>query len=148
MWSLYQLMTDQTEKVMQRLTQRGVLLIVVEASRMPEYSEARRSLLSLYGAIADKNPVAQSLHRRMFESLRALYGKSLAIVQLDLIAQQSRESFNVYTTWALDPRSKDKLDRSFSRVWTKTAPLLADRFRKLAAHADPGPDELLRPPLD
>ena len=44
---------------------------------------------------------------------------------LDLIAQQRRESFNVYTTWALDPRSKDKLDRSFARVWAKTGPLLA-----------------------
>jgi hypothetical protein len=154
MWSLFQLMTDQTpagesgDSVMKKLVDRGVLLIIVEASRMPEYSENRRSLLTLYGAIADKNPIAQNLHRRMFETLRASYGKRLAIVQLDLIAQQRRESFNVYTTWALDPRSKETLDKSFARVWTKSAPQLADRFAKLAAHADPGPDALLRPPLD
>lgn len=160
LWSLYHLMTDQsplvadapTDTMVQRLRERGVLLIIVEASRMPQYEDSHRSLLTLAGTLGDKNPVAQSLHRRMFEVLHDRYstekGSRIAIVQLDLIPKQARESFNVHTTWALDPVSNDKLNRSFDSVWRWVQPIIAEKFEKLREHEDPGQDLVLRPPLD
>ena len=151
MWSLFQLMMNEVSSDPNRKTalqRRGVLLIIVEASKMPEYADDRRSILSLYGLLGDKNPVSQALHRRMFDLLKLTYGPRLAIVQLDLIPQQKAKSYNVYTTWALDPVSKEKLDESFEKVWGATKGSLKQKFEKLQRGEDPGEDVLLRPPLD
>jgi hypothetical protein len=146
MWSLFHLLS-RPESV-ERLKGRGVLLVLVEASKMPEYTESHRSLLPLFGTIGDRKPVAQSLHRRMFELLHGLYGGRLAIVQLDLIPEVEPKSFNVYTTWALDPQSQRRLDQSFETVWAKAKIAIGARFAILRTGGDAGPDHLLRPPLD
>jgi len=115
---------------------------------MPEYSEDRRSLLTLYGTLGDRKPVAQSLHRRMFELLHERYHDRLAIVQLDLIPEAAPKSFNVYTTWALDPHSHETLNKSFDHVWAAAKKRIGDQFEALYAHRTPEDDDLLRPPLD
>ncbi len=146
MWSLFQLLSRPQS--MESLKKRGVLVILVEASKMPEYSESPRSLLTLFGTLGDRKPVAQSLHRRMFELLHQRYGGRLAVVQLDLIPEASPESFNVYTTWALDPKSQDRLGRSFELVWKKARGEIVRRFNILQAGGSMGGDDLVRPPLD
>jgi hypothetical protein len=145
-WPLFQLLTKR--ETMQTLQERGVLLVLVEASKMPEYQVDRRSLLSLYGTIGDKNPVAQSLHRTMFALLHQLYGDRLAIVQLDLIPKAEPDSYNVCTTWALDPKSQQKLTGSFDRVWRVARPRVREAFNDLRERRPPKQDDLLRPPLD
>jgi len=146
MWSLFQLLTHA--QTLATLRNRGVLLILVEASKMPEYQDDRRSLLTLYGTIGDKNPVAQNLHRMMFSMLRQLYGDRLAVVQLDLIPRAEPDSYNVCTTWALDPKSQQKLSESFERVWHVAVPQIRRDYDDLAAGRPVKQDELLRPPLD
>jgi predicted acylesterase/phospholipase RssA len=117
LWTLFHLLTNDTQR--DKLVQRGVLLIVVDASKMPEYSPDRRNFASLYGAIQDQNPIAQSLHRRMFELLFLIYGDAIRVVKVDLVPSVVN---NVYTTWALDKKSQDRLRSSFDRVWSgKTA---------------------------
>jgi hypothetical protein len=143
-----------------RLKERGTLLIIVDASFMPEYAQDRRDLLSLYGAIADQAPIAQNLHRRMLDLLQREYGPRLDIVQIDLVPTQED---NVLTTWALDDVSKRKLRRSFCRVWFPPPAGSADvrgaiskRWDHLACLRRPCPPEiaaalppaLVRPPLD
>jgi len=127
LWTLFQLMTGpsvlqsdprEQREVAETLMQRGVLLLVVDASRMPEYADNRRDLLTLYGAISDQAPIAQNLHARMFDVLAKHYGRRLEIVQIDLVPTPED---NVLTTWALDEVSKAKLRRSFCRVWYSRA---------------------------
>lgn len=119
-WTLFQLMTGPglgvptPRKLADDLAARGVLLLIVDASHMPEYADDRRDLLTLYGAIADQAPIAQNLHARMFDVLAKLYGRRLEIVQIDLVPTPED---NVLTTWALDRESKAKLRSSFCRVW-------------------------------
>ncbi len=146
MWSLFQLLNRP--KTVEALKRRGALLVLVEASKMPEFNESDRSLLTLFGTLGDRKPVAQSLHRRMFELLHQLYGGRLAIVQLDLIPEAAPESFNVYTTWALDPKSQHRLTDSFGRVWAKAQGDIRERFQTLRAGGTVQSIDLLRPPLD
>jgi hypothetical protein len=157
------------EPVADKLRDRGVLLIVVDASHMPEYADNRRDLLTLYGAISDQAPIAQNLHARMFDILARDYGSTLEIVQVDLVPTPED---NVMTTWALDDASKRKLRRSFCRVWyspsapsanvTPSAPArglvneIATRWKRLktavtvtnARQARMQTPALVRPPLD
>jgi hypothetical protein len=120
LWTLFQLMTgpglgeSEPRKLTDVLATRGVLLLIVDASRMPEYADDRRDLLTLYGAISDQAPIAQNLHARMFDVLAKLYGRRLEIVQIDLVPTPED---NVLTTWALDRVSRAKLRSSFCRVW-------------------------------
>jgi hypothetical protein len=115
LWSLFHLLTHP-ERIPE-LKRRGVLLLVIEASHMPTYGRNRRSLTSLYGAIRDQAPIAQNLHRRMFEILKDRYGEALSIVQIDVVP---RISDNVHTTWALDQASRDRLEKSFDTIWHDT----------------------------
>jgi hypothetical protein len=122
MWSLYQLlMPDEPEKL-EELKRRGVLLLVVEASKMPTYPNLEQSLNSLWSTIGDQGPVGQRLHRLMFDALGREYGDRIAIVQWDLV---SRESYNVLTSWALDEDSILKLGNSFETRWDQEKQNLA-----------------------
>ena len=115
-WSLYHLMTTQSQ-VRDALKARGVLLVVVDASRMPEYSPSRNSVGSLFGAIRDQAPIAQKLHRKMFELLAREFGSCVDIVGIDL---PPTISDNVQTTWALDDRSLKQLECNFNALWFGT----------------------------
>jgi hypothetical protein len=116
MWTLSQLMTTKPE-VKQALKARGVLVVVVDASRMPEYSSSGSSVTTLFGAIRDQAPIAQSLHRKMFELLGHEFGSCIEVVGIDL-PPTVRD--NVQTTWALDDRSLKQLECNFNALWFGT----------------------------
>lgn len=145
MWSLFNLLMHPDNR--QRLQERGVLLIVVEASRMPSYRRLDQTVNSLWGTIEDQGPVGQRLHREMLELLAATYGNRIAVVQLDLVPL---ESYNVFTTWALDHGSLGQLERSFERRWQAEAKNLDASWAQLTGSA-PGREPYIarrRPPLD
>jgi hypothetical protein len=159
-WPLFPLLTD--DAVVGDLVRRGVLVVLVEASKMPEYTADRRDLTTLYGDLNNRNPVAQALHRRMIDGLRTRLAGSIAFVQIDITPRAGIRSTNVLTTWALDPESQESLKESFRGAWAREQPRIRtawDCLRKppaekracldAAAAADPSQDEVaLRPPLD
>lgn len=128
MWSLFNLLMNPDN--LQQLRERGVLLIVVDASRMPSYRQLGRAVNSLWGTIEDQGPVGQRLHREMLELLERTYGSRIAVVQLDLVP---RESFNVFTTWALDRGSLGRLKHSFDERWESELPNLDLSWSRLLA---------------
>ena len=159
LWPVYPLLTD--EQSIAKLRKRGVILIIVEASKMPEYTADRRDLTTLYGDLNNRNPVAQALHRRMIEGLRARLAGNIAVIQIDITPRAGVRSANVLTTWVLDPASQDSLKESFAAAWSRQKPrILAawDCLKKSgsgkvgcleAAAGDAAYDPVsLRPPLD
>ena len=143
MWSLFNLLMRKAEV----LEKRGVLLIVVEASKMPEYRDNRRSFTSLYGTIGDRNPLGQALHRRMYDILAREYGSRLAVVQIDITPE---EKFNVFTTWALDKRSFKRLQKAFKNCWEREKMSFDDKWQSIQQEKYPNPlyvPATLRPPL-
>ena len=145
MWSLFNLLMHPDNRT--RLKERGVLLIVVEASRMPSYRRVDQAVNSLWGTIEDQGPVGQRLHREMLELLAMAYGNRIAVVQLDLVPL---ESYNVFTTWALDHGSLGQLETSFERRWEAEVKNLDASWAQLTGSA-PGQRPYIarrRPPLD
>ena len=143
MWSLFNLLMQNADT----LKKRGVLLIVVEAGKMPEYRDNRRSFTSLYGTIGDKNPVGQALHRRMYDVLAHRYGSKLALVQIDI---KPEEKFNVFTTWALDKRSFKRLNKAFKNCWEREKATLDDKWQSIQQEQSQIPlyiPATMRPPL-
>jgi len=132
MLSLFSLLMNEDKREGKRgqLQQRGVLLIVVEASKMPEYRDDRRSISSLYGTIGDSNPMGQALHKRMYDILAGKYGSKLAVVQIDLTPESD---MNVLTTWALDKRSFDKLKQAFDDSWSREKATISEKWRSIQA---------------
>jgi len=159
-WPLYPLLTD--EAIAGDLASRGVLVIIVEASKMPEYTADRRDLTTLYGDLNNRNPIAQALHRRIIDGLRTRLAGSIAFVQIDITPRAGVRSANVLTTWALDPASQQSLRESFRDAWAREQPRIRvawDCLRKAgdakraclqdAAARETSQDEIaLRPPLD
>jgi len=143
MWTLSTLLLNRAED----LRDRGVLLLIVEASKMPSYGGVGRSFQRLWGTIGDQAPIAQNLHRRMLDLLEREYGERIAVVQLDVVPQ---ESYNVLTTWALDRGSQEVLKASFDERWPAERENLHASWRALKREEKP-PRPLiarLRPPLD
>jgi hypothetical protein len=126
MWSLFNLLMNRD--IQPQLRERGVLLIVVEASRMPVYRRVDKAVNSLWGTIEDQGPVGQRLHREMLNLLEATYGDRIAVVQLDLMP---REDYNVLTTWALDGGSLGHLHRSFETRWKDERTNLSQSWTQL-----------------
>lgn len=155
MWPVYRLLMRQVEV----LKERGVLLIVIEASKMPEYRSFDQKLSSLYGTIQDSSPHGQSLHWQMFERLHAEYAGRLRVVQIDLIPD---EEHNVLTTWALSARQEKVLRCSFNTRWAQVRPRICAAWNTLVNHesglqvqSDPMPEKIDplvagtdRPPLN
>jgi hypothetical protein len=143
MWSLFGLLMKNAPE----LKKRGVLLIVVEASKMPEYRDNRRSHTSLYGAIGDRNPIGQNLHRRMYDLLSKEYGNRLSVVQIDIVPT---DKYNVLTTWALDKRSEQDLRDSFDMRWEEESQCIEEKWRSIQQTKGEGKLYIpgsLRPPL-
>jgi hypothetical protein len=126
-WSLYNLMTTD-ERVRTALKKRGVLMIVVDAGRMPEYRDRQTGVGSLFGAIRDQAPIAQSLHRKMYELLEREFGDRVEIVGVDLPPTLVD---NIQTTWALDNRSLKRLECTFEALWTGRTASKDEDCRKL-----------------
>lgn len=91
LWSLSKLLFHRARA----LQKRGVILVVVEASKMPEYSSSSSGLFRL---IKDKNPTGQYLHRQLFDHLHETFEGRIAIVQIDL---PPKAKDNIMTTWTL-----------------------------------------------
>lgn len=143
MWTLTNLLLNNVGE----LRHRGVLVIIVDASKMPTYRGVRRKLQSLWGTIGDQAPIAQNLHRRMLDLLEREYGNRLAVVQIDLLPDTTH---NVLTTWALDPGSEETLQASFAERWRQERRNLHAAWRALTGD-EPASSPLVaraRPPLD
>ncbi len=148
MWSLYHLLMPDEKDKLEELKRRGVLLLVVEASKMPEYPNLEQSLNTLWSTIGDQGPVGQRLHRQMFDALGLAYGDRIAILQWDL---RARENYNVLTSWALGEDSIQKLRDSFKVSWNGQKRTLMKAWKVLRREA-PGDGKPIvatrRPPLD
>ena len=131
MWTLYNLLMNDGA-VVQRLKRRGVLLIVVEASKMPAVDGMGPDLIVLEEQIGDKRAKSQRLHRMMFENLKHEYGSLLEILQVDL---EPSEAFNVGTTWALDTESTRRLHATFDEHGRRELDTAGTLFANLKAQA-------------
>ncbi len=139
--SLYNLLRNQHG----RLADRGVLLIVVDASAMQEHEQPLR-IKGLFGAIRSQQPVGQSLHRRVFESLKLQYGRRIQIVQIDLVPT---EATNVETTWTLSEQRQQSLEEQFKARRSEFAKDLKDAWQALVGDRTDGPVSYHeRPPVD
>ena len=90
MWSLFRLLMRQADK---GLSRRGVLLIIVDASKMDEPEDPDKTYLGLRSTISAQAPIGQYLHRTMFDLLVAKYGNGIAVTQIDLDPQKT----NIHT---------------------------------------------------
>jgi len=141
LWSLYHLLRNQQAN----LKDRGVLVIIVDASAMPNYEEPTR-IEGLFSAIRSQNPIGQSLHRRMFESLKSQYGQRIQIVQIDLLPT---ETTNIETTWTLSAESKKSLRDQFIVRRPEFEEDLNAAWNVLVSQTGEGPMRYLeRPPID
>jgi hypothetical protein len=121
MWSLFNLLVNKQEE----LAERGVLLIVVEASKMPVHSSMKSTFNRILGTISDQAPIGRNLHELMFSYLEELYGDRFATVQLDLTSSKSK---NIMTTWALDKQSRKTLKEIFNDRWQDEAESIAAKW--------------------
>ncbi len=127
MFSLYNLLINRSAA----LRERGVLLIIVDASKMPSYPDfKRKKMTNLAGAISDQSPIGQQLHRRMYDLLQAVYGDMIAVSKIDLTPEEPK---NVLTTWALSSKSVKLLRNVFKERWAEEGATLAPKWRHLVA---------------
>ena len=147
LWSLVNLLLDEAH--FEELRKRGVLLLIVEASKMPTYRSFESTFNSLLGTIGDQGPIGRNLHNRMLDVLKERFGDRLATVQIDLVP---RESLNVMTTWALDESTLRSLKKqSFEVRWMEEKVNLMKKWDFLTNGTDLGgvdSVDLSRPPLD
>ena len=124
MWPLVPLLRNQRERVGD---DRGVLMIVVDASRMPgaPWTDRQRGLL---GTLIDKNPKGERLHLQMLQQLRADYGECFGYVYIGI---EPQPKYNVYTTWALDSKSLQVVDSAFAAAWRIAAPQVDAEYGRL-----------------
>jgi hypothetical protein len=123
LWPLLPLLLRSADAI----RERGVLLIIVDAGRMPGVG-ARDRQRGLIGTILDKAPKSERLHLQMLEQLEQAYGECFAYVQ---IATPPLARYNIYTTWALDRGSQGLLDEAFRMSWDEARPLLEREYRAL-----------------
>jgi len=150
MWSLFRLLLDKRRA----LRDRGVLLVVVEASKMPEAFDFEGSFFTLSATIGDQAPIGQYLHRTMLELLEDVFGSGIAVTQIDL---EPTKSMNVLTTWALDSSTRARLEGVFERRWNEECDSLVAKWSYLQRRSrepnlapPPGLDliDRSRPPVD
>lgn len=106
MWTLVRFLSEP-ERI-KELERRGLILIIVDATKMPEYGGRTRTL-DLVNAIMDETPVAGNLHATMIGLLKRLLGDRMAVVDFG-INPECRS--NIYTSWALDYDSRTELETS------------------------------------
>jgi predicted acylesterase/phospholipase RssA len=144
MWSMYHLLWNNWKA----LKARGVLLIIVDAGKMPVYRDLQKAYNSLVGTIQDQSTIGQNLHRRMYDSLQLVYEDRLAIVNLGLI---EKKYYNVMTTWALDNESLKRIKSSFNATWPDNKKDILSKWRALKEKRRPTGVKLIdrrRPPMD
>jgi hypothetical protein len=139
-WPLFHLLMTNRQEI----KRRGILLIVVDASFMPEISAPNRTA-SLVGTVLDKNPKGEGLHRILLSQLAGEFGAHLRIVQVGLVPEKG---FNVLTTWALDKTSLQKIDHSFQQTWKRVSPELTEAWCQLKALEQEGEAKCGSSPAD
>ncbi len=146
--TLYQLLVNRVG----HFRKRGVLLLVVEASRMPSVPSWRQR--NLMRSISDQPAIAQAHHRRMLSHLRDLYGEKFQVAQ---IALTPHEAHNVQTSWTLPRKTIAALQTDHDANWDDTLADVRIATSSLAAASstasvsqdpDRAPISLRRPPLD
>ncbi|HWO12555.1 MAG TPA: patatin-like phospholipase family protein, partial [Polyangiaceae bacterium] len=103
LWTLSRLLATHAEE----LRARGVILVIVDGSRMPEY-KGRTRTRDLVSAILDQSLIAANLHSTMLEYLRERLERRLAVA---VVALDPKEAYNVYTSWALDESSRKQIEQ-------------------------------------
>jgi hypothetical protein len=124
MWPMFRLLINRADE----LRERGVLLILVDASKMPELGVQEKALLNLRATIGDQAPIGQYLHRTMLDLLEQIYGDGIAVTQIDL--EPTRES-NIHTTWAFDPGTRKRLTTIFTNRWKQKSHSLTEKWNHL-----------------
>lgn len=124
MWPLVPLLVNQRDQVGDN---RGVLMIVVDASRMPgaPWTDRQRGLMA---TLLDKNPKGERLHLQMLEQLQAEYGNCFGYVYIGI---EPKPKYNVYTTWALDRGSLQVVDSAFTSAWSMAGPRVKEEYARL-----------------
>jgi len=124
MWPLVPLLVNQRDRIGDN---RGVLMIVVDASRMPgvPWTDRQRGLLA---TLMDKNPKGERLHLQMIEQLVAEYGDCFGYVYVGI---EPQPKYNVYTTWALDRGSLHVVDSAFASAWRVAGAQVKSEYARL-----------------
>jgi hypothetical protein len=144
MWSLFHLLMNNKPK----LFKRGVLLIIIDASKMPVYPNFKLKFNVLADTIRDQSTIGQNMHRLMYDVLEKEYHDRIGIVKFDLI---ELENYNVMTTWALDQDSHEKLRVSFDKRWEKKKKDIIKIWQKLRSESFDEANQFIdrrRPPMD
>jgi hypothetical protein len=102
--------------IRKKLKFRGVFLIVIDASKMPEYPDITKSNLNLYNTIKDQSPIGNNLHNLMYDNLEKIYGDRIAITEINLTPIESN---NIHTTWSLNSTTQKSLKEDFQQAWEK-----------------------------
>jgi hypothetical protein len=141
LWTAYYLLAGHAEA----LKTRGLLLVMVDASYMPEYGGRTRTR-DLLAAIGDQTPIAANLHVKMLELLKLKLGGKFAAVEVSLPA---RSRANFYTSWALDRGTQDRLHEALELEMKATGfdRAISEAWRQLQGDA-PVEQTLARFPLD
>jgi mRNA-degrading endonuclease YafQ of YafQ-DinJ toxin-antitoxin module len=124
MWSLFRLLINRSDE---GLIKRGVLLIIVDASKMDKPEDPDKKIRGLRSSISAQAPIGQYLHRTMFDLLEAVYGNGIAISQIDLDPQKK----NIHTTWTLDSGTRGELEMIFEDQWSKMEESLLHKWEYL-----------------
>lgn len=140
MWTLFRFLKAHAEV----LKRRGLVLVMVDATRMPEY-EGRTRTVDLVRAIFDDTPVAGNLHLTMLTLLRELLDDRFAVIELGM--PPNRDS-NFYTSWALDDRTRTKLASDAKKGVSEMARQAQLAFCELSHEKGKPKSTLARLPLD
>lgn len=111
MWSMFQLLARHVDQ----LRSRGVILLIVDASKMPNPGSGLGGP-SMIHQINDATPVAANLHRRMIDILHARLGDRLFVTSVSL---PPLSSHNVMTTWVLPQDKIDQIEADFEVTWNR-----------------------------
>lgn len=106
LWTLFHLLSSHASE----LERRGVILILIDGSKMPEY-QGRTRMWDLVNAILDQSPIAANLHETMISLLQTRLHHRLGVVA---VALEPTVDNNVYTSWALDSASLSQLEQGFA----------------------------------
>jgi hypothetical protein len=121
LWTLSRLLDVHADQ----LRERGVILVLVDGSKMPEY-EGRTRTRDLVNAILDQSLIAGNLHATMLSFMQERLGHRLAV---SVVALDPKRENNVYTSWALDQDTRqhiesvaksslDSMARDISSAWS------------------------------
>ncbi len=101
------------KKIRTEIRKRGLLLILIDASKMPEFPGSGQ-VQNLLGTISDQSPIGQRLHRSLIEHLSHIYGDKFKYWQINLSPNKKN---NILTTWSLGTTNIKRLETDFQNQW-------------------------------